>query len=204
MSGIKKCAIIGYEPESLRVKIDDVEKENTLLKHVNALIIEAYHNECNEFHTGLRRGCEMWVGESIISIRDLYETMKVCHVQAYKGYHNCRLESELDELKHVSGLCDSHVYISRSKLERDKVNDVYANYILNKTDMVIAIYSPKVPDPFLTPLTKTIKHNKTQQLIVIDPFDDNFTVKHYNKPKGWLTGNQYRHHIHRIYRTHGI
>ena len=204
MSRSKKCAIIGYAPEVLKEIIDDVQKENVFLRHVNALVLEAYHNECDEFHIGLRRGCELWIGESIISIRDLYETMSICHVQAYKGYHNCTSESELNELKHVSDLCDNHVHISRSKVEPDKINDVYSDYILNKTDMVIAVYSPKVIDPFLTPLTKAIKHNKTQQLIVIDPFDENFTVKHYNKPKEWLTGDQYRHHIHNIYRSHGI
>jgi len=199
-----KCAIIGYEPEPLQFRTDDVQKENELLNHLKTLIIEAYHNEYDEFHIGLRRGCEIWAGEAIISIQTYYETMSLCHVQAYKGYHNCHKESELDQLKHVSGFCDKRIHLSDTKLTADEVNRVYTDYILNKTDMVIAIHSSKVSDPFVTPLIKAIKEKGTLPLVVMNPFDGNFMVRRYNRPEKWLTYKQYRHHNYEVYRQYGI
>lgn len=199
-----KCAIIGYEPEALDFTIDDVQKENELLNHLKTLIIEAYHNEYDEFHIGLRRGCELWAGESIIAIQGYYETMKLCHVQAYKGYHNCHNGSEFDELRHVCEFCDKRVRLSRSNLPEDKINQAYMDYILNKTDMVIAVYNSKVKDPFITPLVQTIKENNTKPLVLMNPFNGSFTVRRYNRPKGWLTYEQYRHHNYEIHKLHGI
>jgi len=180
-----KCALLGCTPEIFNFQNHGDDRE--LLQYMRVALLEMYMNNCMCFMSGLKRGCEIWMAELLIILRDTYPCINLRAVLPYRGYKNFNTSEELEQFKHVSSHCNSHKIIKNCAAP--DATEIYDDFYRAEADIVFAVYSKKYPDPLIESILRTAKElNKPH--IVMDPFT--YRITRHCRPKYWHSYNEWK------------
>lgn len=107
------CFITGHRPERFHFKNNENDIRCIKLKEsLRKALLMTIHTGKNTFYTGMAQGCDLWAGEILLELKELYPHIKLVAVIPFQGQEK-EWDSPLQKRYHfLLEKCDLNITLS--------------------------------------------------------------------------------------------